>query len=313
MRVTLIHNPQAGEGRPAPKDLQKILERAGLQVRYVSSEKNWKIALGKRTELAVAAGGDGTVAKVLLHMRGSEIPVALLPLGTANNVARTLGVIGNAQGVAEAWRVAAVKPFDIGRLQAPWGEEHFVESFGGGLFGESIVRGRREVEDPGAFIGPEVDRAMLLLREVLLAAQPRRWQVELDGEDLSGEYLAVEVLNIRFAGPNIPLAPKADPGDGLLDLVLVGKEERQSLLDHLNGRLEQAAALAPELLVRRGRKLTLSVERPFPPLHIDDDIVGHDVGNLDGQSEARFELELEPGAVKVLRAEAQVDRQAEEA
>jgi diacylglycerol kinase (ATP) len=310
MRVTVIHNPQAGEGRPARKDLEKILQDAGLQVRYVSSQKNWKNALRGRTELAVAAGGDGTVAKVLLHMRGSDIPVALLPLGTANNVARTLGVIGNAQGVAGAWRVAAVKPFDIGRLRAPWGEERFVESFGGGIFGESIVRGRQEVEDPGAFIGPEVDRAMLLLREVAQAAQPRSWQIDLDGKDLSGEYLAVEVLNIRFAGPNIPLAPEADPGDGLLDLVLVGEEQRQSLLDHLSGRLEQAAALAPDLIVKRGRKLTLSVGRPFPPLHIDDDVVGHDIGKLDAESEARFKLEFEPGAVKVLRAEAQVDRQA---
>ena len=305
MRVTVVHNPDAGEGRHAGRDLQEILEGAGFQVRYVSSKENWKKAVEKQTDLIVAAGGDGTVAKVMLRLLGSDMPVALLPLGTANNVARSLGVIGDAREVAAAWRVGRVDPFDVGRLRAPWGEERFVESFGGGIFAESIVRGRHDAERPTPIVGPEADRALLLLREIVHAAQPRHWQLQLDGQDLSGEYLAVEVLNIRFTGPSVPLAPEADPGDGLLDLVVIAEEHRQGLIDHLSGRLERASAPPPELLVRRGRRLSLGIDRPFPPLHVDDDVVGHDIGSLDDHEQARFELELESGALKLLAANSQ--------
>ena len=308
MRVTLVHNPDAGEGRPQGKDLVKILEGAGLQVRYVTTESDWKKALDEPADLVVAAGGDGTVAKVLLAMLERETPVALLPLGTANNIARTLGVVGDARALAAAWRVAAVRPFDVGRLRAAWGEEHLVESFGGGIFAESILRGENELDDPTAIVGPESDRAMLLLREIVHAARPRPWQIELDGRDLSGEYLAVEALNIRFVGPNVPLAPEADPADGQLELVLVGEEQRDILLEHLSGRLENAAAGPPDLPVERGRRLTIVLEQPFPRLHLDDDIVGRDVGELEGES-ARFTLELEQGALRLLGADAHVGRE----
>jgi len=308
MRVTLVHNPDAGEGRPQGRDLVKILEGAGLQVRYVTTENNWKNALDEPADFAVAAGGDGTVAKVLLAMLEREKPVALLPLGTANNIARTLGVVGDARALAAAWRVAAVRPFDVGRLRAPWGDERLVESFGGGVFAETILRGDKELDDPTAIVGPESDQAMLLLREIVHAAQPRPWRIELDGQDLSGEYLAVEALNIRFVGPNVPLAPEADPADGQLELVLIGEEHREALLEHLSGRLKQAAAGPPGLPVKRGRRLTVVLEQPFPPLHVDDDIVGRDVGGLEGEA-ARFVLELEPGAVQLLGADAHVARE----
>jgi diacylglycerol kinase (ATP) len=308
MRLTLIHNPSAGDGRPAGKDLEEMLEGVGFQLRYASTDKDWKKALDKRADAVVAAGGDGTVAKVMRRMRGDERPLALLPLGTANNICRTLGVIGDARAIAGEWRVAAVRPYDIGLLRAPWGEEVFVEAFGGGIFAESIVRGRQEVEEPSSIVGPETDRAMLLLREVVSAARPRPWRIEVDGRDVSGDYLAVEVLNIRFAGPNVPLAAEADPGDGLLDVVLIGEQERRSLLAHLSGRLEQAAADLPQLRIERGRQVRLALDRPYPPLHIDDDIVGHDIGALDVDG-ATFEIDLEAGAIKLLGADAHVGRQ----
>ena len=66
-----------------------------------------------------------------------------------------------------------------------------------------------------------------------------------------------------------------------------------------------ASAPPPELLVRRGRRLSLGIDRPFPPLHVDDDVVGHDIGSLDDHEQARFELELESGALKLLAANSQ--------
>jgi diacylglycerol kinase (ATP) len=300
MQVTLIHNADAGEGKPSADDLQEILDGLGFQVRYASSKNNWKKALDKPADLIVAAGGDGTVAKVMRALAGRETPLALLPLGTANNIARTLRVLGDARALASAWRMAAVEPFDVGRATLNGEELLFVESVGGGIFAESIMRGR-EVSQPTSIVGPPSDRAMLLLREIVSAARPQPWQITLDGEDLSGEYLAVEAMNIRFCGPNVPIAPDADPGAGLLARVLVAEKQRQSLIDHLSGRLETAAATPPELLVARGRNIRLRAAGQLSAMHSDDDLL-----ELDDRG---LEISLRQGAVSLVGVDAHVARE----
>ena len=93
MRVTLIHNPTAGEdAQPARDDLLRLLCSTGHVIFYQSSkEKSWKQALHEPCDLVVAAGGDGLVGKVAKRLIGRQTPLAILPLGTANNLARTLG------------------------------------------------------------------------------------------------------------------------------------------------------------------------------------------------------------------------------
>src|SRR3954463_5240521 len=63
MRVTLIHNPGAGEeGQPDAEDLRRLVRAAGHEVWCVSSkEPGWEAALDRPAELIAIAGGDGTV------------------------------------------------------------------------------------------------------------------------------------------------------------------------------------------------------------------------------------------------------------
>src|SRR4051794_26304653 len=92
MRITLMHNPKAGRGAHGKKDLIAALTRAGHQVTYQSTKKsNYKKALKQPTDLVLVAGGDGAVAKIPRHLLDSGIPMGVLPLGTANNIARSLG------------------------------------------------------------------------------------------------------------------------------------------------------------------------------------------------------------------------------
>jgi diacylglycerol kinase family enzyme len=132
-----------------------------------------------------------------------------------------------------------------------------------------VTRGKEEVdENTAGLTGHAIDRALLLLRQINEEQAPRSRRITLDGTDVSGEYLLVEAMNIPLAGPNVPLAPRADWSDELLDLVLVTERERGALEDYLRARIAGAAAPL-ELPVRQGRLVVL---RASPSeLHVDDE------------------------------------------
>ena len=269
MKITLVHNPTAGSGQET-QDLVRLITDAGHEVRHRSSEKGWERLLQEPTDLVVAAGGDGTVRKVALAAADRALPFATIPIGTANNIAKTLGVRGDARELVETWSTSprSEQPFDIGQVAAPWGRERFVEGVGGGLVADLVSRGD-EIAADATLLGRETDRALHLLSELVREAPLHHWQITADGVDLSGDYLAVEVLNVRFVGPNLPLAPEADPSDGLLDIVLVGDAERASLLAYAENRLNLASGQLPPLRVTQAR----AVEMVAPAgvrLHLDD-------------------------------------------
>src|SRR5512138_2801833 len=94
MRVTLIHNPGSGDdAQPTAESLIALIRAAGHEVAYWSShDDDWIAALSEPPELIAIAGGDGTIGDVSKHLVRRGIPTATLPVGTANNISRTLGV-----------------------------------------------------------------------------------------------------------------------------------------------------------------------------------------------------------------------------
>ena len=133
---------------------------------------------------------------------------------------------------------------------------------------ELIGRGE-EIGEESELLGRETDQALHLLTELLRDATPFAWRILADGEDVSGEYLAVEVLNIRFAGPNVPLAPEADPSDGLLDVVVIEEKDRKPMLAYLEHRLNLASGAMPALRTVRASRVDL-VAPAGVRLHLDD-------------------------------------------
>src|SRR5256886_13726188 len=100
MRITLIHNPKAGDAKHGKRQLMAALAKAGHHATYQSTkEPGLKKALKKPTDLVLAAGGDGTTAKVASRLVDSGIPLSVLPLGTANNLARALGFVASPEAI----------------------------------------------------------------------------------------------------------------------------------------------------------------------------------------------------------------------
>ena len=289
-RATLIHNPTAGDARPSAADLKVILEEAGFQVRYQSTKKDWKKALQDKADVIVAAGGDGTAAKVLKALRGSGQRAALIPIGTANNVARTLAISGDAREIVAGWHLGDGRPFDVGVVDTGKLKLSFVESAGGGLFAQLMIEAGEHVDKAASLVGSELDRALFHLRRQVEEASTAPWKVKVDGIDRSGHFIAVEAMNIRHAGPSVPIAPDAEVGDGVLDVVLIRDDERDAMIDYIDQRLAQHEIKPPAFMTYRGNRIEMSVVGV--PMRVDDKVVATDGG--------RWRITVDAGAVTLL-------------
>jgi diacylglycerol kinase (ATP) len=273
LRVLLVYNPTAGDDGPDVDRLLELLETAGHAVVAQSvKDDDWGEALGGELELVAAAGGDGTVRKVFKKLAGSGLPATLLPVGSANNIARSLGFPEGEEDAGRliaGWGVATRAWCDLGRLSSPAGEELFVESAGGGVFGEVLVRA--EADDEKRQGEEKIEFGLRSLAEIVREAEPLPWRIRADGADRSAELLGVAAMNVRELGPNVPVAPEADPGDELLELTLIEPGQRNAFLEYLEARIAGGAAEAPAFDVSRARRIELEPP-PGVPLHVDDDL-----------------------------------------
>src|SRR5688572_6478470 len=93
MRVTLVHNPSAGDADHSEQQLAELVRAAGHEVIHHSSKASGlEEALAEPADLVLVAGGDGTVAKVARKLVQKDVLMAILPLGRSNNIARALGI-----------------------------------------------------------------------------------------------------------------------------------------------------------------------------------------------------------------------------
>jgi diacylglycerol kinase family enzyme len=273
MRVTLIHNPNAGEKKQSgARELRKLIEEAGHEVVYRSSQNtDWCDLLDEPTDLVAVAGGDGTVGRVARHMIGRSTPIAVLSMGTANNIARSLGISDIAIAeLVHGWNDAQRIRVDAARSQGPWGRRDFLEGLGVGLFAWTIP----QADDSKALAEIEhadeaVNHAIRMLLDRLDSYKPRAITAELDGRDISGEYLVLEAMCLQYVGPNLHLAPRARPGDGLLHVVTVAEPELELFRRYLSS-WQCGKTPAVDLPTHRGRHL--KIERGSYQVHIDDHV-----------------------------------------
>lgn len=265
-----MHNPGAGDEDHSAEALGSLIERAGHRLAYFATdEPGWERALGMQADLIAIAGGDGTVGTVLTELAvSSPRLVTILPLGSANNIARAFELTGRAPDeLIAGWAHAERRRYRLGEITAPDRRELFVETVGGGLFAESILRAsQRESENENE---DKVELGLRLLRDLVDELPVQPWRVELDGIDHSGDFLAVEAMVVGNTGPKVPLAPAADPEDRLLDIVLIRDQDRDQLAAYLDDRLRRKRSRPLGLTVKRCTRVVLA-----PPtersMRIDD-------------------------------------------
>jgi diacylglycerol kinase (ATP) len=271
-RVLIIVNPAAGGSRFTLRRLGRVvaaLERRGCTavLRHASARAGDVERLAREAEpefeAIVAAGGDGTVNAVVNGLAGMPRPLALLRLGTANLLAREIGLPRQAERLAELIATAPARPVWPGRVNG----RLFMTMASTG-FDAEIVAGvdprLKRYAGRLAFIWAMLARLWLY--------RPCELLVEADGV----EHRAAGLIAAKgrfYAGPYI-VAPRANPADPVLELVLFRRAGRIAILGYawalLRGRLSRSKHVtllrAPSAVVSGSRSL---------PVQADGEIVGH--------------------------------------
>ncbi|MDQ8006221.1 MAG: diacylglycerol kinase family protein [Pedobacter sp.] len=271
-KIQLIHNPTAGAEEHEADHLVELLQAAGYKCNYSSSKKKILKKVATDVKYIAVAGGDGTVRKAILAMLDKKLkykrPVAVLPLGTANNIASSLAIEENLRLNTDAWRKEKFQKLDIGVARTRKDEEYFIESFGFGLFpalmkwmDEKPSTSSEEPED-------EVKQAHNALLHLAKHYEPIKASMVYDGKEVSDEFLMIELLNISRLGPKLQLA-KADPGDGLLELVVVKANQRPVLIKYFE---EMAAGKKPIFPIKSVPVNQIKISSDTKDIHVDDEI-----------------------------------------
>lgn len=298
-RAQIVHNPTSGDGKHHKNKIQKIVEKVADVAGYVSTDDDdWKENLDKDAGIFFLAGGDGTVhklAKQLLQNKDvkSNTPVYLLPYGTANNIGLTLGIPKRIEELQNDFEKHIGK-FDVGKVEGLEDFDFFLEGVGFGLFPELVKKmdgDEKKDETPSE----ELKRILQNLLEIAKNFQAQKAKIKFDGIKIKGSFLLVELINIKFIGPNFELAPNADPGDGYFDLVLIPESRRVDLVSHLQ-RVIGGTVKSEQLrdFVQHMRVQQVKMKWKGDSVHIDDDLVE----DYDGES---FKISIDKGRFNFVR------------
>lgn len=292
--VNLLHNPSAGYEDHKKEELISLLEENGFEPRYSSIKKDGT-KMDEKVDFIVSAGGDGTIRKItkeLLDRKLSEKtwPIALLPLGTANNVAQTLEINGSTEEIIQSWNDAEIKKFDVGKIDHLEGITFFLESLGYGIFPYLIKKMEKVSSEERSTPELEIRKALEILHEIIFSYKPKDCKIKIDGVDHSGKYLLVEIMNTKLIGPNLFLSPHGDPGDGEFEIILIPEDDKEKLASYVAEKLEGNEAVYT-FRQYKAKNITISWEGTH--LHVDDQV-------LKIGKNQEIEIELRKGLLEFL-------------
>ena len=268
-RVTVIRNPASGRGRRAAWDAVAhhfadaevmLTEGPGHAMRLAQDAAT-------RSEIVVAAGGDGTVAEVAEGLIGTPAALAVLPLGTGNDFARTLGYGPDVQAALRALEGEAVE-VDAYRWSCGVRSGCGINVAGCGfdaVVAQRINHGYRWLRGTTAYVASVL--------ETLVRYQANPIWIEVDGKGLETTAMLVAVANAQSYGGGMRVAPAASITDGLLDVTIVEGVGKLEFLRTFPKVFKGTHVDHPKVKTLRGRIVKVHATPELPVL-ADGELVG---------------------------------------
>lgn len=291
MKALLISNPVSGSTGPHEEAaLRRALAEAPFEYElvYTTPERGAGVlaaeAVAAGREVVLVSGGDGTVSEVAREVVGRPVTLGIIPTGTYNNIARSLGVpAGDLQAACRPIRKGITRRIDVGLVN---GTEFFFEAAGAGMdaalfpLGEEIKSGRWS-------------RIFRVIR-LMFAYRTRRFVITFDrplGETLptTGRFrlrrrslarrqirlraLFVVVANGPYYGAGYTVAEGARLSDGKLTLSVYGRFGKWELIRHFRAIAGGKRAYSPRVSTYHAAEIELNARAPIP-IHADGRAVG---------------------------------------
>ena len=224
MRLVVVHSAGAGSQSWPEDAVEARLEMAGHQVTLVPLSEDWKDALDQPADAFVAAGGDGTIREVARGLAGSTARLGIIPLGTANNIARAFGYVPGSDPFAGVERWGSVERIlRVARARRGTDDFAFLEVVGVGAFARLLRKEGMDRRRPLA----SLMAARRRLVHGVLEGPVLDAEVTIDGEAVEGRFVLIACLRIPSFGPALWLAPDQRPDDEALTVVAVRNHQRE--------------------------------------------------------------------------------------
>lgn len=289
MKVLLLANPSAA-GRRVQRllpPLRDFIARRVLHFDYCEARSADELRLQAQSaaragyDRVLAAGGDGTAHAVVNGLRGRDTAFGILPFGHGNDLARALGIPRDPRAAGEFLLRAPVSSMDVACV----GERVYAAVAGVGFDAET---NRRANAWGGWLTGHR--RYLIAGLRTLVGFRPLQVELVTDSEVFSGEAMWVAIANAPYYGGGLCIAPEAAVDDGVLDVCIIERTSRPSLL-----------ALYPKLL--RGEHLRARFVRYFRCcwVRFRAPVGANLFGDGEYLGQIPLEIRVHPAAVRVLR------------
>lgn len=292
MRAILIINPTSGKD-PSNADkvasIQDWLANAPFttEVAYTTLERGAgvlaKEAVAAGVEVVLVGGGDGTVSEVARHLVHTPSTLGILPIGTFNNIARSIGVLADLPFATSVIAAGHVQHIDVGLANE---SEYFFEAAGAGLdaalfpFGEEIKEGRwsriLHALDLAIRFRPQrfsitFDRP---LGEILPPERKRRMTARsLAKRTIQRKALLVVAANGPYYGGGFTVAAGARMHDGYLTLSIFQRFSKWQLLRHFYSIFRGRYRYSPKIETFNVHAVEIASRHPVP-VHRDGNELG---------------------------------------
>ncbi len=267
-----IVNPSSGRGK-VTSALQKVREgliAAGHEVAiHTTSGPGNAIAvasqLSDQLAAAIAVGGDGTVREVAQGLLGRDIPLAILPAGTENLVAKQFGICTSADRLLETLLNGTIRTIDVGRLE----ERIFLVVAGIGFDAEVVqrlARRRRGHITHLNYVNPSW--------RTFWEHRFPELRILADGQEVFKGQGFVLIGNMPGYGIGLNILKDAVVDDGMLDICIFPCRNRWKLLLHAFRAARGRHTSVGEALYLRAREIQVSSCTPVP-VELDGDEGGY--------------------------------------
>jgi diacylglycerol kinase (ATP) len=275
-KARVICNPASSGGGYDPQELRRELE--GYELEWITTQSPGDAAEAAREwrdGLLIVAGGDGTINEVVNGLGKAGFPegitLAILPAGTGNDLAATLTLPEDPAEAVAVLRQNRVRNLDVARVCSEGiGEQFFINVATGGMGAE--VSGAADAEMKSRWGKLTYLRASL---EVAREYEAKEVRLTLDGAQRKLRAVNLAIGNCRYAGSGWLAAPRANPEDGLLDLVVIEDVGVQKVLKLAPTVLAASDYLDKEgVFFARAREIRVEASPGSLEFTVDGEVIG---------------------------------------